>query len=256
MARHQRWRRRGCLWWCYSLHRLDYGCRVRRTPAKRKSLKSDGSLHPGSLANVSFCCKSVRPSPTGTGEAVLDRRDCLLSVDSFSGARGHGFEGDKERRKRKSIEVREGSVNLEFVCHLCSCPRKASKHLPIQPSSALLSLTGHFHLAPEGRVRGLGLNGLGKIWVGVGMGTGGGPLACDPLPLALPTAMPPGLPPHWARSELPHSGTCPAPSCTPASGHSGLAAHSVLWIQPRPRRHCRQPTDRQTVTVTNKPSSS
>lgn len=102
-------------------------------------------------------------------------------------------------KESNSLKGIDRSLNI-FVSHLflSRVPRKASKHLSIQPSSALLSLTGHFHLAnaptsQSGRIVGLGgiMGRRGRGFVLLLALPPCCPPACDPCPSSSPTAPPP-----------------------------------------------------------------
>lgn len=96
--------------------------------------------------------------------------------------------------------------HMSFVPPPSRSPRKASKHLSIQPSSALLSLTDHFHLAHAPTSQRARIDGLGGDMGGMrGRGVSSSSAlpcrqpACDPCPSVLPHCAPLPCPsPQWA----------------------------------------------------------
>lgn len=154
------------------------------------------------------------------------------------------------QRRRWLIAVRKGEESSRtkgigrplniFVYHLfLSRPRQASKHLSIQPSSALLSLTDHVHLAHALTSQSARIDGLGGNMGRRQGGSSSSPCrlpTCDPCPSSSPHCAPlpclsahhlsglcrySGLPEVLQRycrgeSELPHSSICPAPNCISA----------------------------------------
>ena len=239
---------------------------------------------PGEMFRLSSSVVSCQSSVVCRVPFSVGQRKALVEAVSW------GKEGNRTKGIGRSLNI--------FVSHLflSRVPRKASKHLSIQPSSALLSLTGHFHLgnAPtsqSGRIDGLGgiMGRRGRGFVVLLALPPCCPPACDPCPSSSPTAPPPLPLPITSEgsarssgvlqeccgreSELPHSGTCPAPElhlCMQLRLPSFAKATCCAFLYsgpPVPSSTTPSPTDRPTqlpatgrsdytITATNEPSSS